>query len=359
MGGEGFAVAILVLLLLLYFLPALFQRREVFNETIIDERFSENLRMVIPQVNTAQVFRQRHELERGKIFKMERKVNTMQTEEANVKLEQDIRLIARTRAKARARITRRALRSQQLKVVAALCALSALGLWALMLKVAISWWIPAICTVVAAAGSFATFQLNYRWQLENQADKARIEKADRVLQNLRAEHTELVAQAEHETAKPLVVPNDFAPALEVESVSATANQVAGMQDARGLVSSVEDMTTGEKSEKRAQTPVTYSASETTVVNTATTSRPLSATYRTQPSYTLTPQLQRRRVAPYVAPAAPSVNVPYRPKAVGERLGDAVLDSANQAPAMTGKEELRTNVMGSGFTLDVLLERRRA
>lgn len=86
---------------------------------------------------------------------------------------------------------------------------------------------------------------------------------------------------------------------------------------------------------------------------------------TPPSYTLKPdesrrqEIRRRTVAPYVAPAEPEADVPYRPTRPGERFGDEPLESANPAPEMTGTEELRSDVLGGGSTLDALLDRRRA
>ncbi|MFC5370782.1 DUF6667 domain-containing protein [Arcanobacterium bovis] len=423
MGGDGIAIALVILLLLLYVLPALFRRRTVLNEAPIDEKYAQELRII--QARTHKITRTH--TERGTIFTTERNMEPITRAKAARRPKTlDVRAVARKRAQAKARIAKRY--SYHVRGMVAGTALVGLSVlfWILVAAVSLSSVVAGISTAVGAVYLGALTMMINVWQKYDAADRARIERYDAILAGAgsgefvaRQDRAELadaeVARGEAGSVRDADDSSRDAKRGDVARGEAMLSGAAGKQ-AKGMsvdhvvrVANKQAMRRGNAASKNNDADGV--ASEAGVVadsgagvsagasagivagaglnvakvvagksgvgkSAAARERAGSAVENAQnvavsgearkqisgastPGYTLKPRIQKRKVKPFVAPESAVAAVPYRPATLGERLGDGAVEAAHEAPQMTGNEELRQDLLGSGAALDNLLDRRRA
>ncbi|MEW6935673.1 hypothetical protein [Trueperella pyogenes] len=339
MGIDGAVIAVGALFLLVYIVPQITRRRAVFADAPIGERYSEDLRLITG--------RTLHDEggDHGKIFTTERTMSIPTRRSATRGPDAaKMRAIARDRSRARARIARRHAYQQRVFIGGGAIALVALALWVAVgaTSLAAGWAIAA--TAMGGVYLIGAGYLVTQWSALNATDEERIAKSTKALGRAATKRAH-VAKAERAARAETSVDR-----AQVEAVAAgeavTADEaVKSMQSEPPQTKTVQAV---DAAPRVAHKPVQRKASSAGEGATASAN---------VPSYTLKPV--RRKVKPYVAPEAPTAEVPFRPTRLGERLGAAALESAHPAPEMTGAEELRSDVLGGGSTLDALLDRRRA
>lgn len=243
-----------------------------------------------------------------------------------------MRAIARDRSRARARIAQRGAQQQRALFGGIVLVLAAVVLWILVAGAAVSAGFAIGATALGGAYLLGFGYLVSTWSSLNDADEARIAKANKALRGATS------VRGPRGVRQPVA---DAKPTQEVQG-SAMMTSADGVEVSNP---------TPEKS--AAQSTATAPAPKLIARESVARLRPQIEA----PSYTLKPT--RKTVKPYEAPEVPTAEVPFRPTRLGERIGDAPLEAANPAPEMSGGEELRSDVLGGGSTLDALLDRRRA
>ncbi|QOR47433.1 hypothetical protein INS90_09320 [Trueperella pecoris] len=329
MGIEGAVVAVGALFLMVYVVPQITRKRAVLADAPIGERYSEDLRLI-----TGRTLNQASG-EHGRIFTTERTMSTPTRRTGTRGPDAaKMRAIARDRSRARARIAQRSAYQQRgLAGGVALVALAVI-LWILAGTTSLS---SGFAIATTAAGGVYLVGFGYlvsAWSSLNADDDERISKANKALRA-----GKMKPDAPAKTAETVErAPHDDVVKRAPDPVDAAADAAKGATKGTAKETTV------------ARTAAVAEAREPRLAR--PTPRPVEA-----PSYTLKPT--RRTVKPYVAPEAPEAEVPFRPTQLRERLGDAQLEAPHAAPEMTGAEELRSDVLGGGSTLDALLDRRRA
>lgn len=399
MGLEGVVVALAALLLLTYVVPQMIKKRGVLADTPVDERYSEDLRLISG--------RGLHQTpgEHGTVFFTERKMATDQSAPTSGNATPNrMRQVARERSRASARIAQRAAYHQRALVAAFSVVLLAVALWVFTAVGPVPVWLSI--AVSALGGGYLVFfgWLVGTWNSLNNDDAEVIARSDRILAARASKREGLqraihagrgVARAEDaqvETAQSsdrvagdgvgvearatgAPAANEGAEDSAVDRDARTETEAAGALDDGGTGSNTrtersraaevqapatesrsrEDRTTSSRPGMPRQSMEWQSSSRRDVSAPRAASRGELDT----PSYTLKPTISKRSVKPYEAPEQPEADVPFRPTKLGQQLGEEVLETPNAAPEMTGNEELARDVLGGGATLDALLDRRRA
>lgn len=372
MGGEGFAIAVVVVLLLCYLLPALVRRQAVITETVVEERFSENLRVLKLKKHVAHQRTESH----GFIYHTERKVKPAQRKTKTIdELGGELRKLARSRAHTKRRMNTRNTFLQRFQfATVALTAIAAV-IWLAVGLTSLSLWVGVGATLLSLSGMALTFSLRKNVALENTKDRQRLQNIEAKIEQIKHGVTPSQVRQMQEALKARVATRSKESAtLAVKPEAGTEDLKSGAsaQDAKfdfnGETETVDIAATSTVAPKRPEATANFAktSAKAHVTNSDSSSVGLNATSGSTaakklaaPSYTLRGSVTRRAVKPYVAPEQETTAVPYRPRNIGERLGDAPLEAALPAPEMTGTEELRKDVLGGGATLDFLLERRRA
>lgn len=309
----GFGVAIAVLFLLVYFVPSIMRGKKAFIDAPVDERFAEDLRLITSRTLTQTG-------DHARIFLSER---TMTTPVQPSKL----RAAARDRSRARARIAQRVANTSRGIALGFGIAALATVFW-ILAGVTTFPSVVAITTTVVGGLYLAGFgYLVSVMAKADEEDRERIDRANRILgKSKRLAKAEFATVTSPEPAVPEAIDVEKTIEAEPEVLEPAAPKVEQtIADVRPVVA------------PRKAHVAEYQA----------------------PSYTIQPTITKRTVKPYEAPAAPETESRFRPTRLNERIGDEVLESPNVAPEMTGNEELRSDVLGGGSTLDALLDRRRA
>lgn len=349
-------MALAVLFLLAYIVPTMLRQRRIYADAPIEERYAEDLRLITGRTLSAPPNN-----ERGTIFTTERKMTTSKPKAASQAVK--LRAVARDRSRARARISqRKAFQARGILLGGAIAALTVI------------FWIAAGFTGFPAAVAIASTVLGgaylvgfgyvvTEWNRADDEDRERIARADRVLDSrgkkVRASFDRVSAKtaAGEATADTSAARSSAAKVTAekpLDSDHAVAKDATEIAPAIAPTTAADEETSGsvvvEKAEK---------ASEASIgTKPKTQARPITPRVAA-PAYTLKPTIQKRTVKPYVAPEPDEADVPFRPTQVGQRLGDAELELPNAASQMSGEEELRSDLLGGGSTLDALLDRRRA
>ncbi|VEI13077.1 DUF6667 domain-containing protein [Trueperella bialowiezensis] len=358
MGIEGAVLAIGVLLLLAYVIPHIARSRAVLADAPIGDKYSEDMRII-----TGRTLRKTSG-EHGRIFTMERTMSTPQQRGKRGPDAAKMRAVARDRARARARIAQRNAARQRVLFGAAV-----------LIAITVVVWILAVATSFPAGFAIALTALDglylvgagmavSQWSKLDEEDSQRISRANQALRSVKArqrkrfkaddaERAVVARKAERVESRDRGVESGE---QRVEAPSDLKNkqvEPAGVQADVDNVQASQERTQVRHKQVEREEPKVRPAAHVPAASVDTDSRAQA------PSYTLKPEIQRRVVKPYEAPAAAEADVPYRPKRVGERMGGEPVQAAHSASEMTGAEELRQDVLGGGSTLDALLDRRRA
>lgn len=407
MGGEGIAIIAALAFVALSVIPTINRRMAIISRTVIDERFAADLRMLNTQPRHERNSHLRgvnlsHEtgLERGKIYYSERKMESSAAVEKShqpVKRENApsaLREAARARAMARVRIQKRHSLQRNLLIGCVVVGVLTIAAW-IAVPVAqfpAAYGVAGTLLTMLGAGSYDYTRRNCSEanrvdaQVVMRNTKVLREASERVKDTKKSARNsaairnakravdyqsagsqpaavnspeQKVAQARAESANTLRADCDH---LENETTRA---EHFAVQSARVPVNqSAQNTSEKRNSAAVSAEPGSIRSSAVKSADSAQTSASVPATSTGNvPSYTVKPKIQKRKVAPYIDSRVSAreglAAVPYRPVRIGERFGDEQLKPANPAPQMTGKEELRSDLLGSGTTLDTLLERRRA
>ncbi|MDY6142702.1 MAG: hypothetical protein SPI14_00615 [Arcanobacterium sp.] len=410
-GIEGIALAVGVFLFFAYAIPAFAKRRIVIDATPIDERYAENLRLIPAQSHTP-----RRSNDHGRIFVMngqQRIPSRQERKSGRTPEEFDVRAALRARARAHRRMVSRRDLFARFLLVDAVIALAAIGLWiaAGFGSLALVW--PIVATSALLIGGLGLGYATYIWKKADVADAARMarietklkqagylprcvrtaEAASSYTRESRAirdayrprragasplaqasrgkadERSEITARVEHRadaaTQEAVRLSTKEARARASASrpdASRADDAVAATQSrgARGETSHSEvsakragDREVGKAPSLEAPSyTIKSDAGETFVRSVRIRKRSVKESEGVRAARS---QHESTVVSPY--PSQAGVSSPYRPKALGETIGE--LPDANPAPEMTGNEEVRNDVLGGGSMLDALLERRRA
>ncbi|MFY9263179.1 MAG: hypothetical protein GX483_07480 [Actinomycetaceae bacterium] len=347
MGFEGFGIAVAVLFLLAYIVPHLMRSRQAVVDAPIEERYSEELRLIDYHTRESAGGH-------GTIFLTERTMTTPTSQASQ------LRVAARNRSRARARISQRRVNQSRGLFIGGALALLIVLFWVL---VGFTRFPAAIAIGATVVGGLYLGGFGYLVTVMAKADDADrevIERASEILSaakrpralaftptvSAQSRKDTTPSQAatihDHEVAKP-VVEQEAAPAARVRAEAPVRAQAP----------------TRPAASAHTEAPVHAEPAPVTRATARPAAKPTPAARVATPSYTLKPQITKRAVKPYQAPAAAEAAPIYRPTQLNERIGDEVLEAPNVAPQMTGAEEIRTDVLGGGTTLDALLDRRRA
>ncbi|MFP7706547.1 DUF6667 domain-containing protein [Trueperella sp. LYQ141] len=390
MGVDGAVLALGVLFLLAYVVPQITRKRSVMADAPIEERYSGNLRLLQERQLTQTGG------EHGRIYLTERKMvqATTRTPEAT-----KMRSVARDRSRARARIARRDAYQQRGLLGGIVCAVITLALWVVTSLTTMPVVLPILATVISGAYLFGFGCLVSTWTKLNDEDRTRIARAnnllgaakpyratlqnkirseaDRGATDQRAEYAECadteaaVAHAQavaNEANDEAQQPYERVVAAGTAQVSRDSQGVDGDQSAlaRRAVASHHAPADNLRHSAARMRQIRGAAAQAndgkasrSMESAGTSAFAQSSAVADMPSYTVKPEITKRAVKPYVAPEAPTADVPFRPTRLGQRLGDAQLDAPHAAPEATGAEEMRQDLLGGGSTLDALLDRRRA
>ncbi len=373
-GVEGYALAIVVALLLCMVVPALLRRREILAETRIDERYAEGLRML----NLAESApADRESEERGSIFFRTVEVTMKQAEHSRATSANEFRRYAREQARRRARLSRRAANRKMWYVGAGACGVLAGAAWVVAALTSLAIAVPLVASFVFG---FYLLGLSYVTGAMNRADEAdrvALAEAETYLAGTRGARATSPSRTTHDSLTSRVRGVPSSPSLPSRSAHMVAEHEARGQVRGDKADDVPDFPLeAVQHGDQVREPLLRDAHEddsseaiaiveharirermfVTQVSTASTEeRRVAKAYVTEdeikastPSYTLKPAaFARRTVRPYAAPAEATAAVPYRPASVGERFAEG-------APATSRNEGI-----GAAEALEKALNRRRA
>ncbi len=326
MGGEGVALAVVVFLFLLYLIPELYKRSKVLNESAIDERYAQQLRMI--DIDSPQIFSRTHQ--QGSISILEHKVKRADEVSSKSGSAQELRVAARQKAKARAQLNTRSRLQARANFFLFVFFLGMLGIWALTRLSNLPTAVAVMSTVFTVCYAGALVKVKSLWQDANERDLRKLKQAEGILQTYQDVRVKRMSQQ-----------------------SVNEKSTVGVEKKVNFVGVNKSTSTITKVADKLVVPATSVTPEKPVRKSEITA------HITKPSYTLKTEAQKRVVKPYASAETVVASTPYRPKQIGEMLGESVPEPANSAPSMTGSEELRSDLLGAGSQLDVLLDRRRA
>lgn len=370
---DGIAFAAIALVVLGVALPAFLHRRQIAAQLRLQERYSEELRILSNTPHMVYAESDEHcviHTHTPEVRMAERKVTA--------------KALMRERASRRARIARRTARKQRLLAGAALLLLATLAAWVAVALTTLSVWVPIVLTASAGAGAWFTFVVTSQIAEANEHDEERIAHIATMLTRKATP-----AQRDFEAMKRVagageVVGTDGAAGTAAGGVAEAssgeaADGAAAGADAAGAVK-------GDSGVAVARADAVAREREAEVQGAARAQRG-GATYQARParvelapdilrgraaladphrsslevrepaqmpSYTVKPEVRRMVARPAaelgaMEVASPEVDasVPYRPKRIGEQLPGAE-QGAREVAGLAG-----------GSVLDELLKRRRA
>ena len=429
MGIEGIAIAAAVVLFVAIVLPALTRGRTDAAETPADERFAPELRILPKRSYTHAETTE----DRCRIFTAERvmETNTMK-ERTRIADERTsaIRALARRRSHAKASIAARSALRMRFGIGAALLLPVTIILWILVGSMNLSATVPIVLSLVSVLYAAGFVYLARMWHRMDIEDRLTISEAEDQLDDMNA-HRVPSAQKAHRKElqeahqEELQEPRQKAhqEVRQEISTSGASTAHAKSEDAdepelslsRNTRSAAADNNSSARAAHHRSAQAQEAASRTPqklkpskkpaqpekIIVPAYTLKPARRAHEDReavanmrqpmqgtaqqlaqqptPQSTQQPAQEMMAVRQHAAEAHDDsalraqvqAQVPYRPKSIGERLGDADIEAAIEVPADTTADnpadtaaaapvrESRTDVLGVGDTLDSLLARRRA
>lgn len=434
MGIEGIAIAAAAVLFVAIVLPALTRGRTVAAEVPADERFAPELRILrkrdYSHTDTSQ--------DRCKIFTTERMMETNNMKERTRHTDErtsTVRALARRRSHAKASIAARQALRIRFAIGAALLVGVSIILWVLVTSLKIALVAPLVLTSVSVLYIAGFIYLARMWHRMDAEDKLAIAEAEDQLDamnvhrvvsrrkgrtpraaisevqderskvsHLSAEKTvlgdEIVRGDETAHGSKTVRDGETARSAYVRAANHTANHAEltanrherekGTYIAESHIREGERISARERSEvpqeNRVRKDSRSEAAQKIVVPVYTLKPSRVSRANSEEMLSMRGSLGVRRSAVEIFDASASADapVPYRPKAMGERLGDAALEAAiapsaevstefneesvtrqenhqdtRSSEETLARQETRQDVLGVGDALDSLLARRRA
>ncbi|MDO5723976.1 MAG: hypothetical protein Q4P33_06215 [Flaviflexus sp.] len=319
MDVVGYAVFFATILLVAVVFPALSKHGEIAMTTPVMERDSADIRVVNSDRWTSS-----SSPNHGTILPRVERRMTSQNRRVDP---HDLRALAASRARARARLAQRDAQMRRYGMSCGIAVLITLIAWILVVGTAFPAAVAILATVITVAGSGLFLAVLNRAREASVRDERAIEKINERLDKLtaRARAQERPTNRVSREAKKKM-PRQVARA---RSASASSPAAAGIS----AVSAASAPST-------ASAPASLPARSAPAIS-------ASEIRAAEPSYTPKPVFARRTVKPFEPEAAPTAAVPYRPKTVGERIAAAPsASSAEVAPVV------------ASFNFDDVLEARR-
>lgn len=311
---QGYALFAAVIVLLTVVYPTLSWRSRVALATPVDERVSENLRVV----NSVDRWTTSTSANRGTILpRVEPRMSDKRRVDPN-----NLRTLAASRARARARVAQRTARMRAMGMGVGVAVLISLIAWIIVAAGTAHMVLAIIPTILTVAGLGLYIRVLPSAREANAKDQKTITKLDSKLEKLSA--TARVQDRKPKASKK--VPRKVAEARRASAQSAAS--AASVASASTVASA----------------PSVASAPEAPAPRTQTVKPAVEVS---TPSYTPKPTFSRRTVKPFEPAEAPTAPVPYRPMQMGEKFSHAVsASSADAAPII------------ATFNFDEVLEARR-
>ncbi len=353
MGIEGYALFVVVVLVAAYVLPYLYSRRRVLAQVSLDDRYSENLRLLrVPEKPNgvsengptgAVLFR------RPEVIMDENRTTG------------EVGELVRKRSRRKARISTRAVNRQRGRMGVGVLTVLALVLLIVAAVSSFS-WVPGIVVAVLAAGAGGFFA--YLLRQMNDADISDRDAIADINADLAA-----LRGGTSASRRPPAARQHSAAAL-MERGSQKSERAGGSAERTDNSAEAEESASPKTSARTRNRKVASGAAETERgrAHTARTAHPSATKVRARveerrPNRSVSasagqrparsgqakpaPQrVVRRAVSPYIPPEVDSAPVPYRPKRVGESL-----DTERRVPSRGG--------LAGGRALDDTLRRRQA
>lgn len=409
---SGYVLIAITALLMFYVIPHVFRRRSVLAEARIEERYAEELRMLDVNASRSGGASTHTGGPHGTVFFRQPEVIMKKSEQAPSRARgtDDVRVIAKERARRRARISQRNVNKQRGILGGAVIGIATVVAWVLMATTGLAIAVPAVLTLLTLVygGGFGVI-VNAMAEA-TAADEEAIEKLNAKLRTLkgsshvagsrrpqvrrRPSAKSARSAAESESARSAASGEAVAETESVASSETAAEREEGVASAEPAAhveatsqisisteaEIVEDTIAPDPTLVDGQSASAASAdSSKTVVTSKSGATSKSAdTVQSAPKAAETPArsvaaaevaepaaasvargtarakeepIKRQLVTPYEPPEEATASVPYRPKDPDERFED-------QKPnAATSPEEVQG--LSGGSALDALLDRRRA
>lgn len=329
MDFQGYALAFVVALLLIWVMPSLYRRRAVLAATRIDERYAEDLRIIAEAPRQAT----HEDATRGTLFFRQPEVKMSKSEKAAA---QDVRALVKDRARRRARIATRNVNQRNGLVFSSLLGAIAAIMWVLAATVGLPILAAAVGTGVAGIAMVWVSYVRSAILAANEHDEKAIAKIEKKIAAAKDLSTSVAEPSLIASTEPGEVRSGMSFTIEpgfVEDRRTEEDQRIsdGVQVTETREPSVSKPARIDRADERDLFPAVAAASV--------------------PSYTLKSRaIAKRTVKPYEVPEVAEAAVPYRPKAVGERFDTS---------EVTAQHKKATDGLAGGSTLDQLLDRRRA
>lgn len=343
---DGIAFAAIALVVLGVALPAFLHRRQIAAQLRLQERYSEELRILSNTPHMVYAESDEHcviHTHTPEVRMAERKVTA--------------KALMRERASRRARIARRTARKQRLLAGAALLLLATLAAWVAVALTTLSVWVPIVLTASAGAGAWFTFVVTSQIAEANEHDEERIAHIATMLTRKATP-----AQRDFEAMKRVAGAGEVVGADVVGAVKGDSGAAVARADvvAREREAEVQGAARAQRGGATYQArPARVELAPDILRGRAALADPHRSSLEVRepaqmPSYTVKPEVRRVVARPAaelgameVALPEVDVSVPYRPKRIGEQLPGAE-QGAREVAGLAG-----------GSVLDELLKRRRA
>lgn len=340
------ALLVLVGVLLIFILPSFLRRRSIVAQTRIEERYSQDLRLLTIE-QQAYLHQPAETSDRGTIYSRKPEVPMS---EANL----SVKGLAAERARRKARIAQRAANRQRTFAASLTVAALAGVAWLCVAFTSLPIFAAILATVVAGG---TLFTASYLVNAMNTADEKDREALENITRKLESRSRTKLTPAERTLERMRKARRSTAHDVEHNSNKSSEESVLA-EEAKQEVrrsSSVSESAVSAKDNRPIQLHLDSDIlrDEAALYIPRQEKKPETQPVVQMPSYTIKPMIRR------VTTAAPtlasdelgSASVPYRPVHLGERFADAPLAE----PAVSNNEE---KGLSGGSALDELLLKRR-
>ncbi|PWF27203.1 hypothetical protein DD236_02035 [Ancrocorticia populi] len=403
---SGYVLIAITALLMFYVIPHVFRRRSVLAEARIEERYAEDLRMLDVNASRSGGASTHTGGPHGTVFFRQPEVIMKKSEQAPSRARgtDDVRVIAKERARRRARISQRNVNKQRGILGGAVIGIVTVVAWVLMATTGLAIAVPAVLTLLTLVygGGFGVI-VNAMAEA-TVADEEAIEKLNAKLRTLKgsahvagsrrpqvrrrpsaksarsaaesesvrsAAESESIASGENaaeteevaasaDTAAHVEAPSQISITTEAEIVEDTIAPDPALVDDQSTSAKSSDSSKSIANSKNAsksesadsvQSAPKAAESPARAVDAAGVAAPAAASVARGTARAKEEPIKRQLVTPYEPPEEVTASVPYRPKDLDERFEDEKPIAASSPEEVQG--------LSGGSALDALLDRRRA
>ncbi|MGO1637687.1 MAG: hypothetical protein ACTHYS_03715 [Ancrocorticia populi] len=387
---SGYVLIAITALLMFYVIPHVFRRRSVLAEARIEERYAEELRMLDVNASRSGGASTHTGGPHGTVFFRQPEVIMKKSEQAPSRARgtDDVRVIAKERARRRARISQRNVNKQRGILGGAVIGIATVVAWVLMATTGLAIAVPAVLTLLTLVYGGGFGVIVKAMAEATAADEEAIEKLNTKLRTLkgsahvagsrrpqmrrRSSAKSARSGAEGESARSAAVSESVASSetvAEREEVVASAESGDHLEASSQISISaeteiVEDTITPDPALVEGQSASGKSAANSKSAATSKSADAVQPASKTVEAAEVAETsvargtarakeepIKRQLVTPYEPPAGATASVPYRPKDLDEQFEDEKPNAASSPEEVQG--------LSGGSALDALLDRRRA